>query len=78
MFRCRLFPGQYLLLTREQEKIARISGGKSRNSGVRHSPVVIDRGYFGAVGLRSAAGSNAGAASPIPRRSETETEFRRW
>jgi hypothetical protein len=74
MFRCRSFPGQYLLLTREQRE----DRGKSWNSGVRHSPVVIDRGYFGAVGLRSAAGSNAGTASPIPRRSETETEFRRW
>lgn len=77
MFRSRLFPGQYLLLTREQGE-DRSDGGKSRNSSVRHSPVVIDRGYFGAVGLRSAAGSNAGTASPIPRRSETETEFRRW
>ena len=67
MFRCRSFPGQYLLFTLE-ERQERLDGSESRNSGAKHSPVVTDRGYFGAVRLRSAAGENAGTASPIPRR----------
>ena len=67
MFRCRSFPGQYLLLTLE-EREERLDGSESRNCGVKHSPVVTDRGYFEAVRLRSAAGRNAGTASPIPRR----------
>jgi hypothetical protein len=67
MFRCRSFPGQYLLLTLE-EREERLDGSESRNSRVKHSPVVTDRGYFGAVRLRSAAGRDAGTASPIPRR----------
>jgi len=67
MFRCRSFPGQYLLFTLE-ERQERLDGSESRNSGAKHSPVVTDRGYFGAVRLRSAAGRNAGTASPLPRR----------
>ena len=67
MFRCRSFPGQYLLLTLE-EREERLDGSESWNSGAKHSPAVTDRCYFGAVRLRSAASRNAGAASPIPRR----------
>jgi len=69
MFRCRSFPGQYLLLTLEQRE-GRLDqmAASSRNFWCKHSPVVTDRGYFGAVRLRSAAGRNAGTASPVPRR----------
>jgi len=67
MFRCRLFPGQYLLLIRNIETISWIKLWRVTNR-VRHSPVVIDGGYFWAARLRSAAGRNAGTASPIPRR----------
>jgi hypothetical protein len=66
MFRCRSFPGQCLFLTCEQgeDRLNQLVA----NHGIRNSPVVIDRGYFGAVRPRSAAGRNAGTASPIPRR----------
>jgi hypothetical protein len=53
MFRCRSFPGQYLLLTLEQRE-GRLDqmAACSRNFWCKHSPVVTDRGYFGAVRLR--------------------------
>jgi hypothetical protein len=76
MFRCRSFPGQYLLFTLE-EREERSDGSESRNSGAKHSPVVTNRGYFGAVRLRSAAGRNAGTASPLPRRWDVQ-RIRRW
>ena len=74
MFRCRSFPGQYPLLTLEQRRSLGSNGSESRSFGIRHSPVVTDRGYFGAVRLRSAAGRNAGTASPIPG-DEIHNEF---
>jgi hypothetical protein len=45
MFRCRSFPGQYLLLTLE-EREERLDGSESHNSRVKHSPVVMCDGSF--------------------------------
>jgi hypothetical protein len=64
MFRCRSFPGQYLLLTLDQKRRSvGSSNDRSRNSGVRHSPVVTDRGYFGPCDFGPRQ-----AEMPVPRR----------
>ncbi len=67
MFRCRSFPGQYLLLTVEQRE-GRLDqmAACSRNFWCKHSPVVTDRGYFRAVRLRPAAGRNADRVAHPP------------
>ena len=67
MFRCRLFHGQNLLLTREYrddrlDRVVESHGlGKIFAGGDRSRLLRVVR-------LRSAAGRNAGTASPIPRR----------
>ena len=78
MFRCRSFPGQYLLLTLE-EREERLDGSESRNPCVKHSPVVMCDGSFEGRRFESCHSlrpcSSIGRARPLPTIPRRISEF---